>query len=37
VHLVCAFQGMAAVARAAHDPDLVVTEVKRLKDWIGAL
>jgi hypothetical protein len=37
VHLVCAFQGMAAAAHAAHDPDLAVMEVKRLKDWIGAL
>jgi TetR/AcrR family transcriptional regulator, transcriptional repressor for nem operon len=37
VHLFCAFQGMAAVAHAANDPDLVVMEVKRLKDWIGAL
>lgn len=34
-HLFCAYQGMAAVAHAANDPDLVVTEVKRLKDWIG--
>ena len=32
-----AFQGMAAVAHAASDPDLVVMEVKRLKDWIGTL
>jgi TetR/AcrR family transcriptional regulator, transcriptional repressor for nem operon len=36
-HLFCAYQGMAAVAHAAHDPDLVLMEVKRLKDWIGAL
>src|SRR6202045_2017266 len=36
-HLFCAFQGMAAVAHAANDPDLVVMEVKRLKDWIGTL
>ena len=36
-HLFCAFQGMAAVAHAANDPDLVVLEVKRLKDWIGTL
>jgi TetR/AcrR family transcriptional regulator, transcriptional repressor for nem operon len=36
-HLFCAFQGMAAVAHAANDPDLVVIEVKRLKDWIGTL
>src|SRR5713226_7528831 len=37
VHVFCAFQGMAAVAHATNDPSLVVTEVKRLKDWIGAL
>ncbi len=37
VRLFCAFQGMAAVAHAANDPDLVVMEVKRLKDWIGTL
>src|SRR6266478_2300770 len=36
-HLFCAFQGMAAVAHAANDSDLVVMEVKRLKDWIGTL
>src|SRR6267142_4145506 len=36
-HPFCAFQGMAAVAHAANDPDLVVMEVKRLKDWIGTL
>ena len=34
VHLFCAFQGMAAVAHVANDPDLIVMEVKRLKDWI---
>jgi TetR/AcrR family transcriptional repressor of nem operon len=37
VHLFCAFQGLAAVAHAANDPDLVVMEVKRLKDWIGTV
>jgi len=26
---------MAAVAHAANNPDLVVMEVKRLKDWIA--
>jgi TetR/AcrR family transcriptional repressor of nem operon len=36
-HLFCAFQGIAAVAHAANDPDLVVMEVKRLKNWIGTL
>jgi|SRR5215470_18698881 len=37
VHVFCTFQGMAAVAQAAGDPELVVMEVKRLKDWIGTL
>src|SRR6202045_3143698 len=37
VHFFSAFQGLAAVAHAANDPDLVVMEVKRLKDWIGML
>lgn len=37
VRLFSAFQGVAAVAHAANDPDLVVMEVKRLKDWIGTL
>jgi TetR/AcrR family transcriptional repressor of nem operon len=36
-HLFCAYQGMAVVAHAANDPDMVVMEVKRLKDWIGTL
>ena len=34
VHFFCAFQGMAAVAHGVNDPDVIVTEVKRLKDWI---
>jgi len=37
VHLFCAFQGMAAVAHGANDPDLIVMEVRRLKDWIRAV
>lgn len=37
VHLLCSFQGMAAVAHGANDPDVVAMEVKRLKDWITAL
>jgi len=36
-HLFSAFQGMAAVAHGANDPAVVVTGVKRLKDWIGTL
>ena len=37
VHLFSAFQGMAAVAHGTGDPELVVMEVKRLKEWIAAL
>jgi AcrR family transcriptional regulator len=37
VHVFSVFQGMAAVAYGANDPDVVVTEVKRLKNWIAAL
>jgi AcrR family transcriptional regulator len=37
MHLFCAFQGMAAVAQGANDPELVVMEVRRLKEWISSL
>jgi hypothetical protein len=37
IHLFSAFQGIAAVAFGANDRDVVVTETKRLKDWIGTL
>jgi TetR/AcrR family transcriptional regulator, transcriptional repressor for nem operon len=37
VHLFAAFQGMAVVAYGLHDPELIVTETRRLKDWIKAL
>jgi AcrR family transcriptional regulator len=37
MHLFSAFQGMAAVAHGANDSAVVVTGVKRLKDWIGTL
>jgi TetR/AcrR family transcriptional regulator, transcriptional repressor for nem operon len=37
VHLFSAFQGMAAVALGANDPDVVVMEVRRLKGWIKSL
>ena len=37
VHLFCAFQGMAAVAQGVGDPDVVVMEAKRLKDWVRNL
>ena len=37
MHLFSVFQGMAAVAHGANDPDLVLTEVRRLKNWINTL
>ena len=37
VHLFCAFQGMAAVAHGTNEPDLVLMEVRRLKNWINTL
>jgi TetR/AcrR family transcriptional regulator, transcriptional repressor for nem operon len=37
VHFFSAFQGMATVALGANDPEVVVMETKRLKDWIGTL
>ncbi len=37
VHLFCAFQGMAAVAHGANEPDLVLMEVRRLKNLINTL
>jgi AcrR family transcriptional regulator len=37
VHFFSAFQGMAAVALGTNDPEVVVMEAKRLKDWIGTL
>jgi AcrR family transcriptional regulator len=37
VHFFSAFQGMAAVALGANDPDVVVMEARRLKDWIRTL
>src|ERR1700685_870418 len=37
VHLFSAFQGMAAVALGTNDPEVVVMEAKRLKNWIGTL
>ena len=37
VHLFSVFQGMAAVAYGANDPQVVVMEVRRLKDWITTL
>ena len=36
-HLFSAFQGMAAVAHGANDPEVVVMEVRRLKNWINTL
>ena len=37
IHLFSAFQGMAAVAHGANDPEVVVMEVRRLKNWINTL
>ena len=37
VHFFSAFQGMAAVALGANDPEVVVMETKRLKDWVRTL
>jgi len=37
VHLFSAFQGIAAVALGANDPDVVVMEARRLNDWIRTL
>ena len=37
VHLFSAFQGMAAVALGTNDPEVVVMEAKRLKEWIETL
>ena len=37
MHLFSAFQGMAAVAHGANEPDLVPMEVRRLKNWINTL
>src|SRR6266481_2648978 len=37
IHLFSSFQGMAAVAHGANEPDLVLMEVRRLKNWINTL
>src|SRR6266853_2855498 len=37
MHLFSAFQGMAAVAHGANDPEVVVKGVRRLKNWIITL
>ena len=37
VHLFCSFEGIAAVAHGANDPDIAVMESKRLKDWLNTL
>ena len=36
-HLFRALQGMAAVAHGANEPDMVLMEVWRLKNWINTL
>ena len=37
VHLFSALQGVSVVAHGSHDPNLVVMETRRLKEWINAL
>src|SRR5258707_13364453 len=37
MHLLSAFQVMAAVSHGANDPEVVVMEVRRLKNWINTL
>ncbi len=37
MHLFSAFQGMVALAQGANEPDLVLAEVQRLKNWINTL
>ncbi len=37
VHLLSALQGVSVLAQTFHDPDLVVIETRRLKEWIGGL
>jgi TetR/AcrR family transcriptional regulator, transcriptional repressor for nem operon len=37
MHLFSAFQGIAAVAHGVNDPEVVVMEVRRLKNWINTL
>jgi TetR/AcrR family transcriptional repressor of nem operon len=37
IHLFCAFQGMAAVAHGTNEPDVVLMEVRCLKNWINTL
>src|SRR5216684_2056868 len=37
MHLFSAFQGMAAVAHGVDEPEVVVMEVRRLKNWINTL
>src|SRR5467141_1100832 len=37
IHLFSAWQGMAAVAHGANEPDLVLMAVRRLKNWVNTL
>jgi AcrR family transcriptional regulator len=37
IHLLSALQGMAVLAHSLHDPDIVVTETRRLHEWIRSL
>ena len=37
VHLFSALQGVSVVAHGCHDPNLIVRETRRLKEWINTL
>jgi AcrR family transcriptional regulator len=37
VHLLSALQGVSVLAHGSHDPNLVVMETRRLKEWINTL
>jgi TetR/AcrR family transcriptional regulator, transcriptional repressor for nem operon len=37
IHLLSATQGVSVLAHTFHDPTLIVTEARRLKEWIQAL
>jgi TetR/AcrR family transcriptional regulator, transcriptional repressor for nem operon len=37
VHLLSATQGVSVLAHTFHDPDMIVSEAARLKEWIRAL
>jgi TetR/AcrR family transcriptional repressor of nem operon len=37
VHLLSATQGVSLLAHTFHDPSMITTEAKRLKEWIRSL